>query len=607
MLVDISGKIMLKLKKLVIENAGAIEKLDLDLTDTADGNPKPLILVGENGSGKTTALSFIVDALLHLSATKYQDVLAQKGLGTLIYRLRSHDIRIGANYSIAYAKFEAGDNEAEYLDRIGTIDLDQLRARMGLAPSLHLNPTLTLEKVVTHNADDFLKVIASDASAFFPSGRKEIPHWLQERALNQERYSTAQRFANNINKDIVIESAAVETATWIMDGLLDRAVGYTPINAEAANQILQVILQDTTAHFAIAPRNAWPRVQIYNGVIEGDPPILRERKIIIPSLGHLSAGQSMLLSMFATIANQGTLQSPRPLSDVEGMVIIDEIEVYLHTNYQRVILPKLIKLFPKIQFVITTHSPTFLMGMKDHFSEDGFEIREMPTGAHIDVDQFSEIGAAVEVLRRSTAFRDEVKAELARIDEQPLLIVEGRSDAIIIDRIWRVANGVAPPFKILSAKGRRALRYLLQDEEFVEEIGQDQRVLGLFDFDEAYTDWHGCHDNYPHHDGDDISGLLQKHRSKNIFAGLLPIPAMRAAQAGERFKDKSNFTIELYFSDAILSAGQNLETILSPGDVQIIKFRGDKVAFAERVTIEADSISQFTGLLDMLKRTLDVQ
>ena len=51
--------------------------------------------------------------------------------------------------------------------------------------------------------------------------------------------------------------------------------------------------------------------------------------------------------------------------DVPGIVFIDEIETHLHLKLQREILPLLISVFPKIQFVVTTHSPFVLNSVKN--------------------------------------------------------------------------------------------------------------------------------------------------------------------------------------------------------------------------------------------------
>lgn len=46
--------------------------------------------------------------------------------------------------------------------------------------------------------------------------------------------------------------------------------------------------------------------------------------------------------------------------NLEGLVLIDEIETHLHVELQRKIVPILVELFPKLQFILTTHSPFVL-------------------------------------------------------------------------------------------------------------------------------------------------------------------------------------------------------------------------------------------------------
>jgi hypothetical protein len=46
--------------------------------------------------------------------------------------------------------------------------------------------------------------------------------------------------------------------------------------------------------------------------------------------------------------------------DFEGLVLIDEIDLYLHPTWQARLIPALRKTFPKLQFIATTHSPVVL-------------------------------------------------------------------------------------------------------------------------------------------------------------------------------------------------------------------------------------------------------
>lgn len=54
----------------------------------------------------------------------------------------------------------------------------------------------------------------------------------------------------------------------------------------------------------------------------------------------------------------------------EGIVLIDEIETHLHLELQKMIMPFLTKIFPNIQFVVTTHSPFVLSSMDNAVAFD---------------------------------------------------------------------------------------------------------------------------------------------------------------------------------------------------------------------------------------------
>jgi len=49
--------------------------------------------------------------------------------------------------------------------------------------------------------------------------------------------------------------------------------------------------------------------------------------------------------------------------DLPGIVLIDEPEAHLHIEMQKKVMPALIQLFPKIQFIVATHSPFIVNSM----------------------------------------------------------------------------------------------------------------------------------------------------------------------------------------------------------------------------------------------------
>lgn len=56
--------------------------------------------------------------------------------------------------------------------------------------------------------------------------------------------------------------------------------------------------------------------------------------------------------------------------DKRGIVLIDEIETHLHLGLQKVIMPILTKMFPNIQFIVTTHSPFVLNSLSNAVAFD---------------------------------------------------------------------------------------------------------------------------------------------------------------------------------------------------------------------------------------------
>lgn len=82
------------------------------------------------------------------------------------------------------------------------------------------------------------------------------------------------------------------------------------------------------------------------------------------SLDELSDGYSAIIGIVADLIlrmdRNWLLKGELSEYDAEGVVLIDELETHLHVELQRKILPFLTEFFPRIQFVVTTHSAYIL-------------------------------------------------------------------------------------------------------------------------------------------------------------------------------------------------------------------------------------------------------
>lgn len=78
---------------------------------------------------------------------------------------------------------------------------------------------------------------------------------------------------------------------------------------------------------------------------------------------QLAAGYRNVIAMIGDmIYRLSTKQEVKNLSDLVGIVIIDELELHLHPKFQKLFVHKLTELFPSIQFIASTHSPIPLLG-----------------------------------------------------------------------------------------------------------------------------------------------------------------------------------------------------------------------------------------------------
>jgi len=83
---------------------------------------------------------------------------------------------------------------------------------------------------------------------------------------------------------------------------------------------------------------------------------------------HLSAGHKSIVLMVGDMLMrlseaQPEIQKP---SDLAGIVLIDELEAHLHPKWQKEFPKILCEIFPKVQFIVTTHSAVCLLGMPEN-------------------------------------------------------------------------------------------------------------------------------------------------------------------------------------------------------------------------------------------------
>jgi len=115
--------------------------------------------------------------------------------------------------------------------------------------------------------------------------------------------------------------------------------------------------------------------------------------------------------------------------DIEGIVLIDEVETHLHVEMQKNIMPLLTNFFPNIQFIVTTHSPFVLQSIDNsvvYDLEKQIQVEDLSgysydalVESYFDSDKYSqEVKDKIEVfetLSSKSALDDNEKEEYYRL------------------------------------------------------------------------------------------------------------------------------------------------------------------------------------------------
>ena len=97
-------------------------------------------------------------------------------------------------------------------------------------------------------------------------------------------------------------------------------------------------------------------------------------------INQLSDGYKSTISLVADIAYRMAVLNPQLLGNVceetDGVILIDEIDLHLHPTWQQRILEDLRYIFPKVQFIVSTHAPAVVStakSEKDVYKRQAFD------------------------------------------------------------------------------------------------------------------------------------------------------------------------------------------------------------------------------------------
>jgi predicted ATP-binding protein involved in virulence len=337
----------MRIKSIELKNIGAFEH------ETIEFQPCPVkdkaeihIFTGTNGSGKSTVLKALAAAFEGAGVTPKGDVACKTDTNSLSKYMRFKNENSGGRVCL---ELKQEDHCIEY------VHCPSGREHLHIESQDHpdiLNYRITslLDKIPKGN---------TFYSAFFS--------YSSERVFN----FSGQNGGNTVNRKnplyqalefIKTPNPAFRIESWIEESLLKQSYAINHGFKEKENDFTNTItnLQNAISEIVGFPVEFKMDKQI------------REPKIVYNNFEHdldvLPDGLRSIISWLADLCMRLELldwEGDMPVFDRNVILFLDEIEVHLHIEWQRKILPVIQKLLPNAQIFLSTHSPFVINSVDD--------------------------------------------------------------------------------------------------------------------------------------------------------------------------------------------------------------------------------------------------
>ncbi len=356
------------IRKLHVDHLKRLRDFKLDFTDEK-GKPRMwTVLIGENGTAKTT----ILQAIALAAAGSQADAMAAPIAAYLSDRRTNLPVKIDAIFD--FTSRSSGESIHPHAPRSSSKGL-ALRSEVWMqsATSTKLRAKATYidarteKSVKSKDGADPLDmardlhtplwfVAGYGISRLLPPNSTSTPALTRPSIERMEPLFKATAtmastsFANHFLKKDIDEGRKPGTTSLLFARMLKQALD------AGGNELLPHIEKLELRGQGGAPRSS--------DLLETDRFHQRMGKDVVKVAGvALSHGYQSTFAWIADLIGHVLLESNnrvKSVKDMEGLVLIDEIDAYLHPLWQSTLISALRRIFPEMQFVATTHSPAVL-------------------------------------------------------------------------------------------------------------------------------------------------------------------------------------------------------------------------------------------------------
>ena len=320
---------MIKILTLTLENFRGIKELQLPF------EPGLTVIAAVNGGGKTTVIDALAMLLSWLSARTKRD----SGKGGLIKEVEINNDRKHAQLSLQTSSGEWSIGKT----RKGT-------------DYVVISNLLALANIVRQLRGQLETENSLPVFAFYPVNRAVRDDDFPKRIRNKHEFDPISVYDDFLTSSANFrlffewfrEREDIENENLRTNGILQNVdtLEFLDLQLEAVRSALEKFLPEYH-DFRIK------RQPLRMVVTKGDQEL---------RIDSLSVGETCFIALIGDIARRLSIANPRKRNPLEGegVILIDEIDLHLHPAWQRRAVTNLTKVFPNVQFVVTTHSPQIL-------------------------------------------------------------------------------------------------------------------------------------------------------------------------------------------------------------------------------------------------------
>lgn len=369
---------MICFQTIKLENFRCFKSLEVDLSVPNDDNI--CVLVAPNGQGKTA----ILDALAYLLAPLFSR------LGCAVPHLKSSDYRCVMSLDESFVYFQSVE-QAPYMRLSARLRLEDeqeigwditkirdksTKTRMSIPQGLKLGQINAFSDTIIERINEIALGTSRGKKipifAYFNTQRSSI--WKKpERRLNfKKQFKRLDAYKNALNgvldyKGLCTWILFIEELHWRKK---DVAFAYSQ-RPDGGNLVLKEAFNCRSLEMRtidLAFERMLPTLSNLRTVINPLRLVVDVRsgdeKRVCALESQLSDGYKNVISLVLTLVQRmldaNSVQAnddPQEVLNTEGVVLIDEVDLFLHPSWQQRILKDLRLTFPNIQFIVSTHSP----------------------------------------------------------------------------------------------------------------------------------------------------------------------------------------------------------------------------------------------------------